>query len=121
MGKHVRRPARFGIAGGHLSGVLLLPLSRLCQHIIEQYQNKKQWVLEPSPESGRQDLKIRSIREGQVPGTHVVSWESEIDRMEFIHQSRSRKGFAMGAVIAAEFLSGKTGFYDMNDLVGLDL
>ncbi len=65
---------------------------------------------------------IKSIREGEVPGTHIVEWDSAVDKITITHEAKSREGFAQGAVIAAEFLAqqkaaGKSGFFDMNDLL----
>ncbi len=66
--------------------------------------------------------EIESIREGEVPGTHIVTWDSAIDKITITHEAKSREGFALGAVLAAEFLvkqkqAGKSGFFDMNDLL----
>jgi 4-hydroxy-tetrahydrodipicolinate reductase len=63
------------------------------------------------------ELPIISYREGDVPGTHEVIYNSEIDTISIKHEAKNRKGFALGAVLAAEFLKGKTGFYGMNDLL----
>ncbi len=65
---------------------------------------------------------ITSIREGEVPGTHIVEWDSAVDKITITHEAKSREGFALGAVIAAEFLvkqkaAGKTGFFTMEDLI----
>ncbi len=65
---------------------------------------------------------IESVREGEVPGTHIVEWDSAVDKIMIMHEAKSREGFALGAVIAAEFLSrkkadGEMGFFDMNDLL----
>ncbi len=66
--------------------------------------------------------EIESVREGEVPGTHIVEWDSAVDKITITHEAKSREGFALGAVIAAEFLSqkkaaGETGFFDMDDLL----
>jgi 4-hydroxy-tetrahydrodipicolinate reductase len=65
------------------------------------------------------ELPILSFREGDVPGTHEVIYDSAIDRVSIKHEAKSRKGFALGAVIAAEFLKGKNGFFGMNDLLNI--
>ena len=62
---------------------------------------------------------IESIREGEVAGIHEVRWDSEVDTLSIRHEAKSRKGFALGAVIAAEWLQGKKGFYTMQDVLGL--
>ncbi len=65
------------------------------------------------------DLLITSKREGEVPGTHIVKYHSAIDDIEIKHTAHNRQGFAMGAVLAAEFVKGKKGIYGMNDLMGV--
>lgn len=65
-------------------------------------------------------IPIESIRESEVPGTHTVTYDSDIDTITLTHEAHSRKGLAMGALLAAEFLLGKKGNYTMNDLLGLD-
>ena len=63
-------------------------------------------------------LSIESLREGKVPGTHIVKYDSEVDSITITHEAKSREGFALGAVVAAEFLVGKpAGFYSMADLM----
>ena len=64
-----------------------------------------------------EDIPITSIREGEVPGTHTVRYDSPIDTITLTHQAHSREGLAQGAVIAAEFLAGKKGVFTMKDLL----
>lgn len=64
------------------------------------------------------DLAIESVREGTVPGTHIVRYDSDMDRIEISHIAHSRQGFALGAVVAAEWLVGRTGVFGMDDLLG---
>jgi 4-hydroxy-tetrahydrodipicolinate reductase len=52
-----------------------------------------------------------------VPGTHIIKYSSDIDDIEIMHKAHNRKGFALGAVIAAEFLNGKKGIYTMSDII----
>lgn len=61
--------------------------------------------------------QIESIRQGEVPGTHIVRYESPVDSITICHEAKSREGFALGAVIAAEYLRGKTGFHTMADVM----
>ncbi len=68
------------------------------------------------------NVPIESIREGEVPGTHIVEWDSTVDKISITHEAKSREGFALGAVIAAEFLArkkaeGESGFFGMEDLI----
>ena len=60
---------------------------------------------------------IKSIREGEVPGIHTVTWDSEVDTLTISHSAKSRKGFALGAVIAAEWMKGKTGWHDFTEVI----
>ena len=63
-------------------------------------------------------IPIDSIREGEVPGTHTVTWDSEIDTICLSHEAKNRKGFAFGAVVAAEFIHSRKGVFTMNDVMG---
>jgi 4-hydroxy-tetrahydrodipicolinate reductase len=87
----------------------------LANDIIRYTERKEKWVKEAveNPE----ELGIKSFRTDNVPGTHIVRYESEDDSIEIIHTAKSRRGFAMGAVMAAEWIAGKKGFFDMKDLL----
>ena len=60
---------------------------------------------------------VESIREGEVPGIHTVVWDSKVDTISISHSAKSRKGFALGAVIAAEWMKGKTGWHDFSEII----
>lgn len=62
------------------------------------------------------EVPITSIREGEVPGIHTVTWDSEVDTISISHSAKSRKGFALGAVLAAEWIVGKRGFYNFSEV-----
>jgi 4-hydroxy-tetrahydrodipicolinate reductase len=62
------------------------------------------------------ELLIESLRIEEVPGTHTVLYSSEVDQIEFKHTAHNRDGFALGAVVAAEWLRGKQGFYQVTDI-----
>ena len=87
----------------------------LANDILENSE-KKQWNIE-SPKSD--DLFIKVKREGEVPGTHSVSYTSAIDGIEIKHTAFNRTGFALGAVVAAEWLQEKKGVFNMKDVLGL--
>ncbi|MGA0155398.1 MAG: 4-hydroxy-tetrahydrodipicolinate reductase [Flavobacteriaceae bacterium] len=70
------------------------------------------------PKSGF--LPINSTREGQVPGTHVVHYTSAIDQISLTHQAFNRDGFALGALIAAEWIIGKKGIFSLSDVLNLN-
>ena len=68
---------------------------------------------------GLRNSEIESIREGEVPGIHTVTWDSEIDTITLSHSAKSRQGFALGAVIAAEWLNGKKGAHSMAEVLDI--
>lgn len=86
----------------------------LANQIIEKIERKTKWSI---TEKHANTLFIQDVREGEVPGTHIVRYRSPIDDIEIMHKAHNRKGFALGAVIAAEFLKGKKGVYGMQDLL----
>lgn len=87
----------------------------LAEGILGNLDRKTVWVKET--ENNSDELAIKSIREGQVPGIHTVRYESSVDSIEITHDAKSREGFALGAVVAAEFTAGKKGFLGMGDLL----
>ncbi|WP_407480939.1 4-hydroxy-tetrahydrodipicolinate reductase [Elizabethkingia meningoseptica] len=74
------------------------------------------WKLE---ETKGKELGIFAIRENEVPGTHSVYYRSEVDEIEIKHTAFNRNGFALGAVVASEWINGKKGVFTMNDVLGL--
>jgi 4-hydroxy-tetrahydrodipicolinate reductase len=89
----------------------------LADDIVAAIDRKKTWRLNEF--HSVDDLQITAKRLGKVPGTHTITYDSEVDSIEITHCAKSRKGFAQGVVIAAEFMKRKTGLYGMNDLLGL--
>jgi len=63
------------------------------------------------------DIDIESIREGEIPGTHIVNFESSADIIKLEHEAKGREGFALGAIMAAEWIKGKRGFYSIEDMM----
>jgi 4-hydroxy-tetrahydrodipicolinate reductase len=88
----------------------------LAEGVVENNDQYTDWVNDKTPEEGQ--VNIHSIREGLVPGTHTVRFQSEIDKIEITHEAFGREGFALGAVMAAEWLVDKTGVKSMDDLLG---
>lgn len=86
----------------------------LAEGILQQIDRKDRWTLETAGTPA--DLPIHAKREGEVPGIHEIVYESEADTISIKHDAKSRAGFALGAVIAAEFTAGKKGFLGMQDL-----
>jgi len=88
----------------------------LAESIIENMDRLKKWDLAKS--GNTESLRIDAIRQFKVPGIHTVHYENDIDLIEFTHSAKSRKGFAVGAVKAAEFIvNQKPGIYSMEDLL----
>lgn len=84
--------------------------------IIKNNPHYEAWKLE---ETEGNQLGIFAVREGEVPGTHSVYYRSEVDEIEIKHTAYNRSGFALGAVIASEFIVGKQGNFTMKDVLGI--
>ena len=89
----------------------------LANDLIKKVDRKKSWELNKS--SDESVVKITAVREDEVPGTHIIAWDSQVDRIEIMHEAKSRKGLALGAVLAAEFIKDKKGVFTMGDLMKL--
>lgn len=89
----------------------------LAQDILDRLSRKSQWV--NGEAASPDELGISSIREGQVPGTHEVFYQSAIDTISIRHEAHSREGFARGALLAAHWIVGKKGFFSMSDVLEL--
>lgn len=89
----------------------------LAEQVIENIGRKTKWV--SGPAQTPEELSILSERIDPAPGTHYVNYSSEVDDIEITHTAHSRKGFALGAVLAAEFLAGKKGVFSMEDVLKL--
>ncbi|EAR01019.1 4-hydroxy-tetrahydrodipicolinate reductase [Maribacter sp. HTCC2170] len=87
----------------------------LAEGVIANSKYKK-WSLD---EGGANEIKIESKRIDAVPGTHTVEYESKVDSIEIKHAAHNREGFALGAVVAAEWIIGKTGVFSMRDVLNL--
>jgi 4-hydroxy-tetrahydrodipicolinate reductase len=87
----------------------------IAEGIMSQYPNKKKWVNNEIP--GAEEIAIWSQRESTKPGTHTVKYISKVDQIEVTHEAFSREGFAIGAVIAAEWILGKKGVLGMDDML----
>lgn len=74
---------------------------------------------ESVPDTQPEELLIRSVRQGEVPGTHTIIYDSPEDRIEIKHEAKSRAALAYGAVTAAEFVLGKKGIFGMEDLMNI--
>lgn len=89
----------------------------LAEEIVEETDRITGWA---EPEEGRptaQDtLEVDHIRSGEVPGIHTIVWDSDVDSISITHSAKSREGFAMGAVLAAEWLAGRQGFHTISEV-----
>jgi len=88
----------------------------LSEQILEKIKRKKVWVNHISDNAD--ELEIISERIDPAPGTHQIKYSSAIDDIEIIHTAHNRMGFATGAVLAAEFIKGKKGVFNMKDVLG---
>ena len=88
---------------------------KIADGIIGQNKQFKKWVKGLC--ASQSELSIVSNREGEVTGTHEVIYDSEVDKISLKHEAKNRSGFALGAVLAAEFVQGKQGAFTMDDLL----
>jgi 4-hydroxy-tetrahydrodipicolinate reductase len=89
----------------------------LASEIIHFMDRKEKWTGQGRTQEA--ELEIRSVREENITGTHIVTYDSPIDAIEIKHTAKNRKAFAMGAVQAAEWVIGKKGVFQMKDMLGL--
>ena len=87
----------------------------LAEGLLTHLDQKNAWVSQQIAQAT--EIPIWSVREGKVPGTHTVKYVSSVDDIEITHTARSREGFALGAVIAAEWIVGRQGVFGMTDLL----
>ncbi len=93
----------------------------VAEDLMGQFKQKKEWVSvntdqQPVTDTSAEHLIIKSFRQSEVPGTHTVVYDSAEDRIELKHEAHGREGFALGAVLAAEWLKGKSGFFSVKDM-----
>jgi len=88
----------------------------LANDIIASNSRYKKWTAtEPEPD----EIPVESLREGNVPGTHTVTWSSDIDQISITHEARNRRGLAIGAMMAAEWVYKRKGIFTMKDMLNL--
>ena len=87
----------------------------IAEGIIDAYATKDKWVNNEIPAAN--EVAIWSQRESIIPGTHTVKYISKVDQIEITHEAFSREGFALGAVIAAEWVQDKKGVLGMDDML----
>ncbi|AWG21582.1 4-hydroxy-tetrahydrodipicolinate reductase [Flavobacterium faecale] len=87
----------------------------LAKGVIEN-SNYTKWTLDEAKEN---EIHIEAVRLDEVPGTHTVNYNSDVDSIEIKHTAHTREGFAFGAVVAAEWLAGKQGVYTMKDVLNI--
>jgi 4-hydroxy-tetrahydrodipicolinate reductase len=89
----------------------------LAEDMLEKLPGKANWVNDKLP--AENEFNIKSERRGVVPGIHTIKYESEVDYIEITHSAKSRKGFALGAVLAAEYCLNHKGILTMKDLLNI--
>ena len=89
----------------------------LAEQVLSNLDRKKHWVKEEA--NADDEMAIISHRIANVPGTHIIKYSSDIDDIEIKHTAHSRKGFASGAVLAAEYIADKKGVFDMQHVLGI--
>ena len=87
----------------------------LAEQIISESDIKNRWTI--NSENSDEELKIDAQRKGNITGTHSVNYKSETDSISIIHEAHSRNGFALGAIIAAEWIMSKKGVFSMHDVL----
>ncbi len=90
----------------------------LVHDLISNTHRYTDWSLAPASPRPNQ-VPITAIREGEVPGTHLIRWQSAVDEISIEHKAHSRAGFAAGAVLAAQWLVDKKGVFEMGDVLGI--
>ncbi len=91
----------------------------LANEIIKNHDSYNQWHLSTEDPSGKDSIPINSIREDQVAGIHEVTYESDSENITLRHAAKNRGGFALGALLAAEFIISRKGIYSMQEVLGL--
>jgi len=90
----------------------------LAEGIINELDRKKDWIL--GEEQNVNSISIQAIRENEIPGTHSIKYDSPIDSIDIKHTAKNRKGLALGALLAAEFIKNKTGYFSTKDLMNVE-
>ncbi|MBD5270124.1 MAG: 4-hydroxy-tetrahydrodipicolinate reductase [Bacteroides sp.] len=90
----------------------------LAEELVAKVDRLSSWK-EPAPgvTLDKKALPVDHVRQGEVPGIHTITWESEADTISITHSAKSREGFALGAVLAAEWLKGRKGFHSMGEML----
>ncbi len=88
----------------------------LAEGIVKQNPRYKGWS--KGDTTAEDIIPVLSVREGMVPGIHTITWNSEIDNISLRHESKSRKGLALGAIVAAEYIYSRKGVFTMSDVLG---
>ncbi len=89
----------------------------LAEQIIQENNLKTNWTINAEPNAN--EIGITSIRQDPAPGTHTINYQSTTDTISITHTAHNRTGFALGAVLAAEYVHNKKGIFTMKDVLGL--
>ncbi len=88
---------------------------KLAEGLLANLDRKSEWEEDTADKASK--LNIHAIRKENVFGIHTITYDSDVDTISMAHEAKSRKGFALGAVVAAEFIKDKKGVFTMNDLL----
>jgi 4-hydroxy-tetrahydrodipicolinate reductase len=121
LAKHMKRYSDYGASIEEIHHIKKLDAPSgtaitLAEGIIKQNPKYEKWCFEK--DTSDKCIPISSEREGLVPGTHTITWDSDIDTISLKHEAKNRKGLALGAVFAAEFIHSRKGVFTMNDVMG---
>jgi 4-hydroxy-tetrahydrodipicolinate reductase len=89
----------------------------LANDVISAVPRKNKWELNQASDDSV--VPIHAVRLDEVPGTHIITWDSAVDQIKISHEAKSRKGLALGAVLAAEYIRDKKGVFTMGDMIRL--
>jgi len=89
----------------------------LANDVISAVDRKNKWELNQASDDSV--VPIQAVRQDEVPGTHIITWDSAVDQIKISHEAKSRKGLALGAVLAAEYIRDKKGVFTMGDMIRL--
>lgn len=92
----------------------------LLNDLLAQTDRFSDWELATPAPIDPDAIPVTAVREGEVPGTHIIRWTSPVDEIVIEHKAHSRAGFANGAILAAKWLADKRGVFSMADVLGLD-
>jgi 4-hydroxy-tetrahydrodipicolinate reductase len=92
----------------------------LLQQVIAEHPQYQGWKEAEDGPPSPYEIPVRAVRQGEVPGTHSIRWQSDVDEITIEHRAHNRQGFAHGALLAAQWIQGRQGVFTMNDVLGIN-